>query len=131
VSKPSDDTPTSFSFRARLKSFVYAGRGLQALVACEHNAWVHLAASLAVIAMGLLLRVSIADWRWLIVAMAVVWVAEAFNTAIEELCDHITRDHHPAIGRIKDLAAGAVLITSIAASLIGVLTLGPPLLALL
>jgi diacylglycerol kinase (ATP) len=63
--------------------------------------------------------------------MGMVWLAEALNTAIEELCDHVTPDRHAAIGRIKDLAAGAVLIASIAAGLIGALTLGPPLVRLL
>lgn len=67
------------------------------------------------------------DWRWLVLAMAMVWLAEAFNTAIEELCDRIEPGFDLVIGRIKDIAAGAVLIASLAAALIGVLTLGPPL----
>lgn len=58
-----------------------------------------------------------------------VWLAEAFNTAVEGLCDRIHPEFDPAIGRIKDLGAGGVLVASIAAALIGVLTLGPPLLA--
>jgi diacylglycerol kinase (ATP) len=116
-----------FSVRARLKSFTYAGRGLRWLVQDEHNAWLHLAASLAVVTAGVILHVSLADWRWLVMAIAMVWTAEALNTAIEDLCDHVNPEFNKAIGRIKDLAAGGVLIASIAAAMIGFLTLIPPL----
>lgn len=92
-----------FPVRGRLISFVDAGRGLRWLVRDEHNAWLHLVASTTVVVAGLLLRVSVADWRWLVVAIAIVWSAEAFNTAIEELFDRITPEFDVAIGRIKDL----------------------------
>lgn len=78
-----------FSIAARFRSFTYAWRGLRRLVQYEHNARLHLAGSLAVVAAGLFLKVSANDWRWLILAMALVWLAEAFNTAIEELCDRV------------------------------------------
>jgi diacylglycerol kinase (ATP) len=103
-------------------------RGLRFLVRDEHNAWLHLAASATVIAVALLLRISPSEWRWMIVAMALVWVTEALNTAVEELCDEVSPGFDPAIGRVKDLAAGAVLVAAVAAVLIGLLTLVPPLL---
>jgi diacylglycerol kinase (ATP) len=65
-----------FSVRARLKSFTFAGRGLRWLVTDEHNAWLHVAASLLAIAAGLLLQVSVSDWRWLVLAIATVWLAK-------------------------------------------------------
>jgi diacylglycerol kinase (ATP) len=126
------ETPASkarFSLGARLKSFVFAGRGLRSLLIDEHNAWLHLAASIAVAAAGLVLPVSMADWRWLILAIGIVWLAEAFNTAIEDLCDLINPEFDPAIGRIKDMAAGGVLIAAMVAASIGLLTLVPPLVA--
>lgn len=116
---------TRLSAHARMKSFVHAGRGLRSLVRTEHNAWLHLAATVAVISAGLTLKISLDDWRWITLAIAMVWIAEAFNTAIEALCDRITDAFDPAIGRVKDLAAGAVLLASIGAAIIGVLTLGP------
>lgn len=118
---------TRFSPKARLTSFVYAWRGVIALVRQEHNARLHLVASLLAAAAGAALHISTDDWRWLIAAMALVWLAEALNTAIEELCDRVSPEFDVAIGRAKDLGAGAVLIASIAAALIGLLTLGPPL----
>lgn len=116
---------TRLSARARLKSFVYAGRGLHSLVRTEHNAWLHLAASAVVIAAGFALKISLDDWRWIALAIALVWIAEAFNTAIEELCDRFTDAFDPAIGRVKDLAAGGVLLASVGAVIIGLLTFGP------
>ncbi|GAA0749046.1 diacylglycerol kinase family protein [Sphingomonas sp. ABOLD] len=121
-------SPKGFSIGARLKSFRYAIRGLRVLLREEHNARVHLAASLCVVVAGAALRLAVAEWRWLFLAVALVWLAEAFNTAIEDLCDRICPDFDPAIGRIKDLAAGGVLVASLAAAAIGLLTLGPPLL---
>ena len=126
------DNPLSkkprFSPKARLRSFVYAGRGLCLLGQAEHNAWLHFAASAAVVGAGIALQVSMGDWRWLVIAVGLVWVAEALNTAVEELCDRVSPKFDPAIGRVKDLAAGGVLLASLAATVIGVLTLGPPFL---
>ncbi|MGN7999264.1 diacylglycerol kinase family protein [Sphingomonas sp. 22176] len=127
----SSDPHKGFRIASRLKSFRYAIRGLRLLVREEHNARVHLAASLCAAGAGAALRLSLAEWRWLVLAIALVWLAEAFNTAIEDLCDRICPDFDPAIGRIKDLAAGGVLVASLAAAAIGVLTLGPPLLRVL
>ena len=94
----------------------------------EHNAWLHLGASSTVILAGFALDISLDDWRWLVSAIAFVWVTEAMNTAVEELCDRVSPQFDEAIGRVKDLAAGAVLAASLAAAVIGLLTLGPPFL---
>lgn len=117
-----------FTIQARARSFSFAVRGLRQLVAREHNAWIHLAATVAASAAGLALRLGPADWRWLIMAIALVWMAEAVNTAIEALCDHLHPDFDPAVGHVKDMAAGAVLVAAIAAALIGALTFLPRLL---
>jgi diacylglycerol kinase (ATP) len=120
-----DPTRAGFSLYSRLLSFRYAGNGLGLLVWREHNAWIHAAATLFVICSGFALHITLADWRWLVSAIVLVWMAEAFNTAIEALCDRICMERDAAIGRIKDLAAGAVLISAIAAAAIGLLTLLP------
>lgn len=117
-----------FSLRARLGSGLHAARGLRQLVRREHNAWVHVAATVLVVLTGAALRVSASDWRGLILAMALVWLCEAFNTSIERLCDRLHPSHDAAIGEVKDLAAGGVLVAAIAAALIGLLTFLPRLL---
>ncbi len=121
-------TGARFSIIHRLRSFIFAWRGLRWLVHNEHNARVHLGATIAVIALGLFLKVAAAEWRWLFLAIGLVLSAEAFNTAVELLCDRIEPGFDPVIGRIKDVSAAAVLMLSLAAAGIGLLTLGPSLL---
>ncbi len=119
------DHMEGFTFSARLKSFVYAFSGLGFMLRTQHNAWLHAMASLIVVAAGIGLRVSLADWRWLVVAMAMVWVAETFNTAVEYVCDVVSPDYSTAVKHAKDIAAGAVLLCAMAAAFIGAFTLGP------
>jgi diacylglycerol kinase (ATP) len=76
----------------------------------QHNAWLHLGATAAAFLTGLSLRVYIADWRWRVLAAALVWMAEAINTAVEELCDRLYPGLDPVSGGITDLAAGAMLV---------------------
>lgn len=114
-----------FSILARAKSFRHALAGLRFMLRTQHNAWVHLAASILVCAAGLALKISAADWRWLITAIVLVWLAEALNTAFEHLCDVVSPDFHHGVQKSKDIAAGAVLICSAGAVGIGVATFWP------
>ena len=115
----------SFSVMARIRSFRYALAGLWFMFRTQHNAWVHLAATLLVCSAGFALGVTAADWRWLIAAILLVWIAEALNTAFERLCDVVSADFHQAVQKSKDIAAGAVLICAMGAILLGAVTLWP------
>lgn len=114
-----------FAFRERGKSFRCAVAGIRWLIVSEHNAKIHLAASAIVCTFAAVLRVSRSDWCWLIVAISLVWVVEALNTAFENLADVAAPDIHPVTACAKDVAAGAVLIASMAAAAIGLLVLSP------
>jgi diacylglycerol kinase (ATP) len=114
-----------FSVVARLKSFTYAFAGFAFMLRSQHNAWLHLLATIAVVALGLALNVSADDWRWLIAAIALVWIAETVNTAFEHLCDVVQPEFHASVQRSKDIAASAVLVSVIAAALIGAITFAP------
>ena len=114
-----------FSLAARVRSIGFAAEGVRDLFRYEHNGWIHLGAAAIVVILGALLRVSLADWRWLILSIALVWAAEAGNTAVEQLCDLVHPGRHPVVKRVKDLAAGAVLVYALAAMLIGAATLMP------
>ncbi|MXO59897.1 diacylglycerol kinase family protein [Altererythrobacter salegens] len=116
--------------RERWDSFCYASAGLRYMLATEANARVHGAATVATIASGLLLQIGRNDWLLIVVAIGWVWTAEAINTALERLADRITRDEDEQIKVIKDVAAGAVLSSSIGAALIGCLVFVPHLLPL-
>ena len=73
------------------------------------------------------LRLNRLEWALIIVAVAMVWTAEFFNTALELVVDLATREKHPLAKAGKDVGAAAVLIASLNAALIGVIVLGPPL----
>jgi len=115
----------SFSFKRRAKSFLYAFRGAKHLLSTQHNAWLHAVSTVGVVFAALLLHVSKGDWVLLIIAMALVWMAEAMNTAIEFLADEISEEHREKIGKAKDVAAFAVLISAIASVAIGAIVFIP------
>jgi diacylglycerol kinase (ATP) len=114
-----------FQFTGRIRSFRHAIAGIRRMIRCQHNAWIHAIGTAIVIVAGFLLHISKADWCWIIVAISVVWTAEALNTAFEFLADATSPDFHPLVRDAKDVAAGAVLITAIAAALIGAIILWP------
>ena len=116
-----------FSLGARARSFAHAGAGLAHVLATQHNARIHALATLAVLALGLLLGVSRLEWCLLVAAIAAVWAAEAHNTALESLADALKPERDAQVGRAKDAAAGAVLAASLGAAAIGLLVLGPRL----
>lgn len=115
----------SFTWRSRIRSFGYAFEGIAVMLRTQHNAWLHLLASGLVCVAATILDVSAADWRWLVVAMTLVWAAEAMNTAVEFLCDVVSPEYALAVKGAKDIAAGGVLITALGAAAIGVLTFWP------
>jgi diacylglycerol kinase (ATP) len=118
-------TASRFSIHDRVKSFSYALEGIHFMLRTQRNAWLHGLATLIVIAAALHFKVSAADWRWLTAAIAMVWVAEAINTALEYMCDVVSPGFHEAVKHAKDIAAGAVFIAAVAASMIGGLTFWP------
>lgn len=106
--------------RRRLLSFVHAGRGIATMIRSERNAQFHVLATIVVVAVGLHFEIERGEWLALALAVGVVFCAEAFNTAFEALCDVVSPEHHPGIGRAKDLAAGAVLLAALAALAVGI-----------
>ena len=117
-----------FAIAARLKSFTFAFAGIATMLRTQHNAWLHLVATIAVIAAGFALNISADDWRWLVTAIVLVWTAETVNTAFEHLCDVVSPEFQASVQKSKDIAAGAVLICAIGAVIIGLLVFVPYLL---
>lgn len=117
-----------FSLAERARSFRYAFSGLAELLRSQHNARVHLFASLLVVIVGLSLGVTRMEWCALLLAMMLIWIAEALNTALEFLCNLVSPDFHPLIKKSKDVAAASVLISAAGAVVIGVLIFLPYLL---
>lgn len=104
----------AFSIRARIASIGYALRGLTHIIVHEHNMRIHLAATIAAITAGCIKGLDGKSWIALCIVIALVWITEAINTAIEVMCDLFGRNtYHSAIKIIKDVAAGAVLVAAI------------------
>lgn len=110
---------------SRGKSFANAGRGISLVLSTQRNAKLHFVATILVLGAGLLFQVTSLEWMILVFAMGWVWSAEAFNTALEFLADAVSQEPHPLIGQAKDMAAGAVLISALAAAIVGILLFGP------
>jgi len=119
-----------FSLRARAKSFRYAWEGLKGLLATEHNCYIHLALTVTVVLLACVFRVSPLEVAVIVFAIALVWIAELINTAIEKTADLISKEKHPQIRLIKDVAAAAVLIAAIAAAIVGCTIFIPKLVSL-
>lgn len=116
-----------FTLAARLRSVGYAWCGLRAVVASQHNAWIHVAATVSVVAAGMAVGLSRFEWLALVFAIVSVWAAEALNTAFELLCDVASPQFHPLVGRAKDVAAAAVLICALGAVVVAAFVFVPHL----
>ncbi len=121
-----NDNPT-LSFSGRIRSIRCAIHGIGEMIRSQHNARVHAAATVVVIAAGLILHLRTSEWCWITLAVIAVWTAEALNTAFEFLTDVASPEFHPLAGKAKDVAAGAVLISAIGAVAIGVFIFVPRL----
>ncbi|MBK3749247.1 diacylglycerol kinase [Stutzerimonas balearica] len=106
------------------RRFGFALQGLRQAVRGERSLRSHLLATAAVLLLLLLTRPAAIWWAVLLLAVGLVLVAELLNSALEGLLDHLHPARHPAVGAVKDIAAGAVLVASLVALLVGVAFLG-------
>ena len=125
ITPPESSKAKPFQFTGRVRSFRHAIVGILRMIRCQHNAWIHAVATLIVLATAFVLHVSAADWCWIILAISIVWTAEALNTAFEFLADAASPEFHPLVRDAKDVAAGGVLLTAIAAATIGAIVFWP------
>jgi diacylglycerol kinase (ATP) len=114
--------------KSRTKAFGYAFSGWWYVIRTQRNAWIHALISVAVLVIGLWVKLPLQDWTFIIIAFAFVWIAEFLNTALEAVVDLATQENHPLAKVGKDVGAAAVLIAALTAIAIGLLVLGPPLL---
>lgn len=119
------NSDTRFSLHGRLKSFQFALAGIFGFFRTEHNARLHLLASIAVVVLSLIVKVSAAEAIALTIGMALVWISEMFNTCIEKTMDIITQEYDHRVKNIKDMSAGAVLVSAVAALVIGLIVFIP------
>lgn len=118
-----------FRVSDRARSFRFAFRGLWTMLKSQHNAWIHLVATVLVITAGFILSLNLHEWGIVVLAIMAVWTAEAINTAFEFLADVASPEFHPLVEKAKDVAAGAVLLTAMGSLVIAALIVVPRLLS--
>ena len=112
---------------SRIASFRHAFAGWWYVLCTQHNAWIHAVASVAILAVAFWLGLERLEWAILVLVIALVWVAEFVNTAVETLVDLLSPEIHPLAKTAKDIAAASVLIAALTAVVVGILVLGPKL----
>jgi diacylglycerol kinase len=114
-------------FRSRARSFQHAFAGWWYVISTQKNAWIHALASTCVIALSIWLHLPARDWAVLFLAIALVWIAEFLNSALEAVVDLASPARHPLAKVGKDVGAAAVLIAALVSILIGCFIMGPPI----
>lgn len=107
-----------------LRSLSHALKGFRWVLSERHFRF-HLLATVVVVLSAALLPLNSYDWLWLVLAIALVLIAELINTAIEKLLDRIHPEQHREIGRVKDMSASAVLLAALFSLLVAGLILIP------
>lgn len=110
-----------------LASFRHAFRGLRMVVSRERNAKIHVAAAAAAVIAAFVLQISLSELALIIAVIAMVFFAEVVNTAIERTLDTMSRDNHQVVKVVKDMTAGGVLVTAMAAVIVAICIFGPAL----
>lgn len=106
------------------RSFKFAFEGIFHALLNEPNFRVHIVATIAIVCLGYLFNISNVEWAIITIISAMVLTAEMMNTVVEQVIDHLFKEEHPVAKITKDLAAGYVLISAIAAVIIFVLLFG-------
>lgn len=105
----------------RIRSVGHAFRGAWLLIRTEYSIKIQVVIALLVTAAGFYFEINAGEWMIQILAIALVLGIEGLNTAIEKLSDYVQPNHDPRIGFLKDISAGAVLMVSVAACIVGLI----------
>jgi diacylglycerol kinase (ATP) len=111
--------------KGRLKSLGIAAKGAKHLILTEHSIMVQLVISFLVVYAGFFFQISKTEWMLQLLAIGLVLSIEGLNTAVEKFLDFYHPNEHPAVGKIKDIAAGAVFFAAIVAFFIGIIIYVP------
>jgi diacylglycerol kinase len=120
MSNNQQTTNNGKTVRDFLKSFIYAIHGLWSGIADQRNLKFQLGIGAIVVGAGFYLSITAIEWCIILLCIAMVIGLELVNTALENLVDLVTLERKPLAGKIKDIAAGAVLIVSVLSVIIGV-----------
>ncbi len=114
-----------------MKRFIHAANGIIHVFKKEQNFKIHIIAAILVIAAGFIFSAGKTEWLAIIIAICIVLTTELINSAIEYLCDFVSPDYHDKIKIIKDVSAGAVLISAIGAFILALVIFLPKIFELI
>ena len=112
-----------------LESFRHAFAGLAHALRTQRNARIHILIAAGVIVLAAALGIESVKWALILLTIGLVFMAELFNTVVESVIDLVIEEYHPLAKTAKDVAAAGVLVTALAAVIVGVVLLGPPLIS--
>ncbi|MBL0355944.1 MAG: diacylglycerol kinase family protein [Chitinophagaceae bacterium] len=112
-------------------TFIHAANGIVHAFKAEMNFRIHVLATLLVTVSGVVLTISKVEWLFVIGCCMLVLSLELLNTAIENVCDIVCEEYHPIIKIIKDIAAGAVLVSAAGSVVTGIIIFLPKLIHLI
>lgn len=107
-----------------IKSFGYAFKGMYFVLKGQRNMRVHAMAIVVVTIAGIFLELTAIEWSLIALTIGAVITAEMFNTAFETIVDLVSPEYNEKAGKIKDIAAGAVLLAAIVATVVAIYIFG-------
>lgn len=121
-----------FSIARLIRSFGYAFKGIAtAYQEGQVNIRIHTTLACMAVLLGILLSVNTMEWIILLLCIGLVISAEIANSSIEKLVDIVSPEWNEQAGKVKDMAAGAVLVLALIALIVGGIIFLPKLIALL
>lgn len=107
-----------------IRGFGYAGKGIVFAFSEQLNPKIHALVAIIVIAAGFYFHITSLEWLAIVIAIGLMMTSELINTALEYVVDLVSPEHKPLAGKIKDIAAAAVLMAAITAAVVGVVVFG-------
>ena len=114
-----------------IRSFAFAWNGFKICFTSETNFKIHLLLAAIAVLLGFILTITRTEWLAIIGCITMVTALEMINTALEKLCDVVHKDHHAGIKKVKDIAAGAVLVAAGCSFIIGLIIFLPQIILLI
>jgi diacylglycerol kinase (ATP) len=105
--------------------FVFAAKGLAEAIRTQFNIRFHFVATFIALGMSFYFSLSHTEWCFIILSIAIVWIAELLNTALEYLTDFVSPEFNDIAGKVKDIAASAALVAAMASASIGLIIFLP------
>ena len=113
------------NFRSFISGFAYAAKGLVEAIKSQFSIRFHFVASILVVGLSFYYKLSGFEWCLILLSISIVWTTELLNTALEYLTDFVSPEYNYLAGKVKDIAAGAVLVAAFLSACVGLIIFIP------